>query len=361
MASRVIAAVWAVLPSAATSQRTVVITAQPSCLRCVVALQEVVVLGDSSGDGRLEEQGAVMADGAGHYFVASNYAPGKIRAFGSTGKYLRTIRPMNRQGSFQERPLMAMVDGGIALADMLGEQLQVLDAEFRPIHVQQMPPLAASGLIAVGDAAWVVAAESRTPDLAGIPLHLISRDGHIVRSFGSLQEILSPSAPFESRRVIAAASRGDVWSARVNQYTVELWDLDGVHKLSLHRDAEWFPAWVRYDGLPRLVRPKPSVAALQQNGDTLVVLVRVPDAEWKPRTGRLAPNLQGATVTTDADWERIYDTMVEVIDLRSRRLIASSRVSQNLLGFVSRGHVVSFAEGAAGSARYTVWSLRITP
>lgn len=55
--------------------------------------------------------------------------------------------------------------------------------------------------------------------------------------------------------------------------------------------------------------------------------------------------------------ELIYDTLVEVIDLRTARLVASQRFRQDFLGLAAPGVVYSYEEDAEGNPQYAIWQL----
>jgi hypothetical protein len=88
-------------------------------------------------------------------------------------------------------------------------------------------------------------------------------------------------------------------------------------------------------------------------------MTHVADADWRPIAPKPSPSGTGGLWTPDADLERLYDTIIEVIDLRSGKLILSNRFPQRLLGFVFGQMASSYEEDAKGNPRYVIWSLRV--
>lgn len=65
----------------------------------------------------------------------------------------------------------------------------------------------------------------------------------------------------------------------------------------------------------------------------------------------------GAPWTPDRDMELIYDTLVEVIDLRTAWLVVSQRFRQDFRGLAASGLAYSYEEDAEGNPRYVLWQL----
>lgn len=149
-----------------------------------------------------------------------------------------------------------------------------------------------------------------------------------------------------------AADRGAAWAAWINRYVIEGWDTAGRLTRTLRRDVEWFPTWWRARSDAE-TPPLPVTTAIQVQGDTLWVLVRVPDPDW-----RSAVRPEGKLYTVD-DKNAYQDTMVEAIDLRTGELLASTRFPQVMDGFAGPGLVFGPASDALGNPVLPVWEVQI--
>lgn len=60
-------------------------------------------------------------------------------------------------------------------------------------------------------------------------------------------------------------------------------------------------------------------------------------------------------------WERFYDTIIEVLDLNTRKVITSMRYPRALWVASDRQHVFDFREDRDGDVTMNVWRLSLTP
>ncbi|MGH7470235.1 MAG: hypothetical protein ACRENP_20015 [Longimicrobiales bacterium] len=118
----------------------------------------------------------------------------------------------------------------------------------------------------------------------------------------------------------------------------------------------WFAPWERPNGIAREIRPQPMLVDLAQRAqERLSVLLRVADQNWKPLPP--AGRIGSMTVTSDTQKTLLYDSIVEVLDTDSGRVVASQRFSQNFLGFLEHDVLYSYDEDHEGNPRYIVWRL----
>jgi hypothetical protein len=186
---------------------------------------------------------------------------------------------------------------------------------------------------------------------------MIARSGDIARSFGSETRVYRPELGYGSRRALAVGFGGSVWAAELNTYVLQRWDTAGRLLATIRREAEWFPTYWRYD-VNATLPPPPSITALAQVGDTLWVMVKVADANWRTAVESTSPDGRFFRVR---DQHGYRDTMLEAIDIRSRRIIVSSRVPQLLWGFLGAGLVYGPGEDAEGNPVVQVFRAHIVP
>lgn len=321
--------------ASASAQASATAIVGAGCSGCEVALRVVARLGNRSGDGMLElDRNNVRVDQQGRFYVYG-VGPPYVWVFGPSGDFLQRIGDRGEgPGEFQMIAGLVLASDSILVFDPLQNRMTVYDPELVLARTQRVdPPVAGNNAFASGQV--IVLNEGiRTADHVGFPLHILSFHGHVERSFGSLtQGLYRPDMReiINLRAVSPTVPWGGVWSAYINQYTIERWDLDsGTVAETLTRDVEWFPTWWEPEGDAETA-PVPVVTDLHVEGDTLWVMIVVPDPEWQSNVERTARLYR----VTDPDGYK--DTVIEAIDLTDGRLIVSHRFDDQFSGFLGTG------------------------
>lgn len=349
------------VPGVAQTVHTV--SAEPGCAACLIRLEKITQLGDIEGPGIIESDIALaVRDSRGRYYVTTSYGR-TIKVFDATGKYITEFGGTGHgPGEFQSI-------GAVRVGE--GDTLHVFDntllrhSVFSPSyeHVRsiglEIPPTFEVELIE--DTLVVLAAPVRTPDRVGLPLHLMSRNGDVIRSFGSDQALFRADVPFIDSRTIAGAGRDRVWSAFRNQYVVELFDAEGEKLKELVRRAPWFPSGLVPDhGESRSLSddpPSPRLQAIRQSESGLLwVMISVADNDWK-RGVRSGGSDHGGRID---DWNLYYDTILEVINPESGELIQSQRFPLAFSNFVDDDLIGAVELTDAAVPILSVWRVRLT-
>jgi hypothetical protein len=204
------------------------------------------------------------------------------------------------------------------------------------------------------DGRMIVSARITSPDKIGLPLHLLSPLGEIVNSFGSE----APSVPAGSsnvsqmRALSPQPGRPDViWAVHSTRYEIEQWSISGRLLLRMVRQAEWFEPWLRHE--PGVVRPQ----VIQARVDSLRrmwVWALIPDS-----SGRGPVATVGSRPSLYAQFNARYDSVLEVIDLASGRLIAAHQTAEPGFTIVADDVMLSQRELASGHIVRDVWKVRI--
>ena len=113
----------------------------------------------------------------------------------------------------------------------------------------------------------VLNANIRTEKRVGYPLHLISRTGDPIRSFGSDTGRYRPDLAFSDRRILARSGGGSLWAGYLNQYVVERWDMAGKLLEVLNRDVGWFEPYRGYPAASAETPPPPHMTGLVEESD----------------------------------------------------------------------------------------------
>jgi hypothetical protein len=213
-------------------------------------------------------------------------------------------------------------------------------------------------MIRLHDGSIIINSAIRTRDKVGHPLHLFDPAGRAVMSFGSSDESFRSDASFLLVRRLTLSTQGRFWSARVNEYALELFDANGRRHVSLRREPPWFSAWFEPTPITPLTPSKPNIVAVHEDRQgQLWVMVEVPD----DKQGTL---LRPASVGEERSFtlpetEQAYDTVVEVLDPRLGRLILAERLPGLFVRFMGDGTMVSVTETSDGTPVLDVWRPQI--
>jgi hypothetical protein len=218
---------------------------------------------------------------------------------------------------------------------------------FRWLSGGPLPGKAYDAVVFGSGSRFVVNAALGEAKAAGLPLHLFDSTGTLLRSFGADTARLDPRDDEQIIRVLATSGDTAVWSAPHRYvYRFDLFSTDGRRLRSLVPKASWYPRWRREDFRPTTPDspPLPFLMSLREGpGQLLWCAVAVADRNWHRGLGPArGGELARAWYPVD-DWSRVYDTMVEVFDSRTGRLVASQRIDQFVAALPTDGRVATIA------------------
>jgi len=190
----------------------------------------------------------------------------------------------------------------------------------------------------------IVSARIATPASIGLPLHLVSFAGSsawIRASFGAGDgEVRPGDARYDFQEVVRG--KDALWSASRFDYRVTSWASLGRPARSFARRPAWFAApatgGIGWHDRP----PSPHVAALRMDEDErLWVFLAVPSRSWRDAWPRMPAGATEVELKSVAV-ERLYDTMVEVIEPRSGRVLTRSRLPGYVVSALPNGQLARF-------------------
>lgn len=318
-------------------------------------------MGREEGRGFVGRPADVVHRQSGEWIVADYYDPGVLKVFDSEGSFVRLIGRRGRGPGEYEIPIqmevrsedsLVVVDGGLSRITTLAPDLTV--ARTRPLGVDH-----GFSVALLPDERQIVAARISTARSVGLPLHLLSKDGRIVRSFGADPPVEDLRNPDVLWRNIAAGQEGTVWSAELTRYAVEQWDTAGARLITLERDVEWFQAHSEYGyaGNPDL-RPQPGLMAVHYDrGGRVWTAINIADEEWRSAVGQRR-EASGRRRWVVEDFNKYYDGVVEILDPTAQKVIGSTRFDERVLGFAGDGLVVTYGIEGNGYPVVKVWQIQ---
>lgn len=346
-----------VLPTIAVAQVPAFELSGPACPDCSVAFEKLVRLGEVRGPGMfLTTSSRVRVDSRGRFFASDDVST-EIRVFSPAGEFITALgREGEGPGEFLRITAMGVGQGDSIFAfDRRNGRVTVFGPGLTLARTFPTPFPASfdNAFVAQG---WIVNANISTPDRAGFPLHLISWDGALTASFGSRSGALRPDVIHSTRRAVGPATSRSVWAGWLNQYALERWSVDGDLELVLTRSPTWFePYW---ELPPHNVEtpPPPVFGAVRQVGNQLWVLIRVADPEFQDAIDDVSDDGRYFSASNPNDY---FDTIIEVIDLETREVVATRRVDPRLFGFAGPGLVYGPELDTDNNPYVSIW--RVSP
>lgn len=334
----------------------------PSCDSCRIQLQSVLLLGSPSDSVSPTIRSSVVRTREGEYWVEPSFDPGQMLVYGPRGEHIRSVGRLGEgPGEFSGYPQKTIQedpDGKLLVFDPGNARMTTLSPDGQVRATRPIPP-ASSYLAVKGGAVVFSGGVSSWQDrqTAGEPLHTVKENGERA-SFGNPENLPVVRGAGEWVRNISPGPDGQFWATHVFRYTMELWTLDGHLVRTVTGSPDWFPP----DGERGKIGRDPPVPMLGQTLQTengyLISLCYVPDRDW--RTGPERDESGHLSLRTATSINAYWDTVIQVLDPVSGRLLASTRVDPHLRGFADPDHLFSFVEDDLGNVFVEVWRVEVT-
>lgn len=326
-----------------------VLPQRPSCEGCSLRIRVVATLGRDSTDGYLTNYPMWTAmDGRGRLFVTLQPPGDLVLMFDTTGRFLGRVGRKGRgPGEFLfPTMVLARPTGALVIWDFNAAQLTWLDPMHRFLRrvYQANPPV---GILP--DGRQLVVAAMRDRDRVGYPLHFYDDSGRPVASFGESGQYYDERERWRWSRTAMVGPRGTVWAAHQDRYRVEEWSSVPEQLRVFERTVPWMPPVnARSDGVHG-DRPTAGIIGVSEDAQQrLWVFSRVASEQWREALGPPSISSRGRTSYPNRDQGRLFDTVVDVIELSSGRLLVSTRVRMHIRFTLRPGWVAAYREDAQG-------------
>jgi hypothetical protein len=331
------------------AQRTINIPPEPMCTACSVEFTRIARLGgDTEAEGLIAPTSKVVRDSEGVLYVAPTYARGLINKYSPSGAPAGVLGRLG-SGPGEHARITNLAVGphdSLYAFDQGNARFSVWAPAGDFARVGRIPR-GPNDVIVLPDGRVVMQAWIPTPVHAGFPIHLLGRDGRVMRSFGSETGEFRIDDPFARFRALALGVNLSILSGRYNRYELELWSLDGRLQERYLREVPWFPP--QNEAAPP---PQPTLRALTYDEDGMLwVLINVPDPEWDEELP--------SDASSSAVAHRMFDTVIEIIDPGTGRLLTSHRHSKAFFQFIAPGLVPIFEEGEGGARYIDLWKIEL--
>jgi hypothetical protein len=279
---------------------------------CTIGKQSVVML---SGVDTTTMGAAIVRDGRGRYAAISGDFR-QLLIFDTAGKLLDSPRPT------YGRIVSLFVDpmGTVQAYDSGSGSLLTFDADYQVKTKTELPHRPA---LPLGGDRFLVASQIPTPTLVGHPLHVMSKDGNIVRSFGADGSPFRSTNTLKNLRAVCLNPDGTIWSIAPGGQLLERWDTTTGRRLShVTVKSTWFHESSR--PAPQDQVANPIVVTIWPEEDLIWILYRAPDPHWIP-----GPRSEAELVATGAD--RRSDWVLEAVQSDTGSVVAMKSFDRILL------------------------------
>lgn len=282
---------------------------------------------------------------------------GAVGVFDASGRFLRRLgQSGGGPGEFREVRRLGIGPG---------DSLWVIDQMFRA-HVFGPPPAGAYARTVSFErantghiASFGILSAGVYTSRGAVPAHLVDWDGVLVREYGAaaptpdLHDRLGPPGLRDSAHA---------WVPYGSSYILELLGADGRVHQRLERRVPWFPKDV---GTPETTWPRrPRIHDVHVASDGLLwVLLRRAHRDAKlPVTAPSEPvamPMEARRVRT-INLSEAFEGVLEVLDPRDGRLVASLEVGGGVLGFPSQDLLYEVRHDTLGHVSMHLWRLGLT-
>jgi len=327
------------------------------CEGCRIHVEPVIRLGSVDGAEAFHGN-AVMELWSEGLAVHDAYAVGVIRQFDLEGNLVAAFGQAG-EGPGEHRIVrhirvgrgdtLSVYDSGRDVVNRFDPRGKFVDQIWVPPTVFDFVPIGGDRLLVSG----IV----QTRHAAGFPLHVV-RDGTIERSFGNDGTYMPASFDRRLVRSLGQSTQGSIWAAHQMQYTLERWDTAGSLKQVFTRDVPWFGPWDGIETPPNARPPAPLIRGVHEDVDGLLwVFIGVADLNWRPVPFQRSPT--GALMpAARAEYDDLYDLIIEVIDPRRGEVIAHTRGTRDFKA-MRGGLLFSYEDEPSGVPYYRIWQPRL--
>ena len=288
------------------------------CDDCELTLTEVARFGDADGPGTIESIAPRVSwnEQLGYVVVGST----SLQIFDDDGRFVRRIgREGEEPGEFGRVVDAHVVGGRLVALDHARSSWSIFNlagefVEARPYGYSPGP------FTPVGGSRVVVVNLDRSPELAGLPLHLADIDSGVPSLHFGSSDARVPGPFADDVQASVTSGRGTVWWGTAGSPRVEEWSIDDELLRVVDGGLPWFPA-VTESIDPTREPPSTLLRSLAlDNQEHLWMTVRTADPEW--REVELERTAEGYRVPAERRGDYM-DTRLDIFDLDEERHIGS--------------------------------------
>lgn len=323
--------------------REIELRGEPGCSSCRVTLGAPVTL-QTAGDADVAYAPTSLArDRRGFIYLLHEGSEAGPLVFDSTGRYTRTLgRSGDGPGEYRYANVV-IVDAhdSLHVIDTRARRHSVLAPAPSWSYVRGLPAAPHPRVALLTDGRLV--SSGNGIGAGDQPLHWYGSDGIVKGSFGSEVPLLPTTPPALFERSLGSSRRG-FWAADVLQYRVAYWQEPGSPRLVLRRVVDWFPARAGRQTATADQPPSPEITAVREDAEGLLWVLSIrAGRNWRASVG--TPRAAGGRGWGKLDRipQRLYETVIEVIDPARPALLAALTVEGYFPFFLDDRHIGGYA------------------
>lgn len=145
------------------------------------------------------------------------------------------------------------------------------------------------------------------------------------------------------------------------RYGVEIWDTAGTLVRQFDRIPAWYHPWTEAEKLGRNYQTDgfSVIVGVYGDGQQLWITARVPDPKWKSTDAPLQAAKPGRETAVKPipveEYDRRFDTIIEVLDVATGRVLVSQRFDAFVPQFTADGLLYDIREAPSLLLRADVW------
>ncbi|MGH7592445.1 MAG: hypothetical protein ACRELE_01125 [Gemmatimonadales bacterium] len=308
-----------------------------------IRLEPVVAFGAENGDGAIATDPRVSAHHPRGFRIVIPSAAGVAvlpLVYGDDGRFLGDLRGGRSAAEQFRTPLFARIGPADSIWVFDGaHRVLIFNPDRHYVRTAPLPVSPWDALVLPDSRMLIAPSDADRP----LPLLLLGATGVGIRDFGAVDSDVS----LHAARWLVRDRDGSFWSMPAQfQWRLEHWDTGGALVSVLERRPDWFKPYTHVSAPGPDHAPQPTIqGAWIDSVGRLWVLGMIADPGWRLGIDWHRQQSSGAVI---GDADKVYDTILEVLDLRTRRLIATQRIRQSYPSEVEPGVLLHIRETTGG-------------
>ena len=330
--------------------------ATPSCPQCVLQTIRVATLQFPAGLELQIPPIAVREDASKRIWVFEGALP---RVFDDQGRFLMQVgREGGGPGEYRLASDLLLLPGdSVGVVDLPAGRVSVLDKSLRFVRAISLPMRLKSPVVHRWPDHVIMTGHAGTPGAAGWPLHVVSFRGSaalIVKSFGQGRGERRAGQLLDINHQLAPIDNGRFVSLEEVEYNGYIWTWDGRMVSSFSQRPAWFTARGNIGiGTPKLAPPSAVTAVWSDREARTWVATRSASRTWSTAWSGISPFARDAAAHA-IEWDRLFESHIEAIDVRGHRVISSLTVPGWIIGMFNGPRIVRYMLDANGEVALVV-------
>lgn len=312
------------------------------------SLTEIAIgAGDSVEVGRPD---FVRSGPNGLVYVASQYMSGLVMVLDSNARFVRTMgRRGPGPGEFQAVSMMYPKADSLVIGDRRGS-VSLFGPDGSYFRTLPVTITSTSQVLCLRGDTLLVPEPVMTEARFGYPMQIVSPNGDTAKSIGTEDRSFDRRFVTQLYRKVAPIDDSTFWVARLDQYHLERWHMNGTLLQTIDQQRSWFPRLqADWDGTNAKPYPTMTRQLHEDHDGHLLVLIERANPDFKP-TG-VRPSQEGSGKAESLTSRlRYLEQVIEVLDASTGTLLGTI-VSHGtyLLNFVDDGRLIGIRSNEDGS------------